>query len=214
MPKKNEDPGAYLRTRFVFIDTQALRKARFDWGGRLLSKLAEFAKEGHLRLLVPAVTVKEVESQLKEVSLEAHAALMKHRPILEQLGASVAVDSMKDEAKALSALVAAFEQFRASTKAVDVPLIGDIKTVLDDYFDRRPPFSAKKKHEFPDAISIASIRAWCEQDRQTAYVVSEDPDLRSCCSEIGPSFSCRDDCRDNFSSNRFTRASQQTRSNS
>src|SRR6516165_3649874 len=46
----------------------------------------------------------------------------------------------------------------------------------------------KKKSEFPDAISIASIRLWCQQNRATAYIVSEDRDLQACCSESGPLF--------------------------
>ena len=67
-------------------------------------------------------------------------------------------------------------------------MISDVRGVLDDYFARRPPFSTKKKYEFPDAVSIASVRLWCEQNRSTAYIVSEDPDLRACCSETGPLF--------------------------
>ena len=46
----------------------------------------------------------------------------------------------------------------------------------------------KKRSEFPDAISIASVRLWCQQNRATAYIVSEDRDLQACCSESGPLF--------------------------
>jgi hypothetical protein len=46
-----------------------------------------------------------------------------------------------------------------ATNAINVPLASDIKGLLADYFARRPPFSDKKRFEFPDAISIASIRA-------------------------------------------------------
>jgi hypothetical protein len=95
---------------------------------------------------------------------------------------------MKDQTAALTTLEAAFDAFLARTNAVNVPLISDVKSVLEDYFARRPPFSTKKKAEFPDAISIASIRSWCQQHNSTAYVVSDDPDLRGCCSEDGPLF--------------------------
>ena len=187
MPE-SENRGPQLRTKYVFIDTQAFRKARFDWNGWSLSKLAEFAERGQLRLLVTEVTVREVKSQLDELVTEAKSSLIKHTGILEQLGASVAVDRVRDQTKALSILEAAFDQFLQRTNAVNVPLISDVKAVLDDYFARRPPFSAKKKAEFPDAISIASVRLWCQQYRWTAYIVSEDPDLRACCSVSGPLF--------------------------
>jgi PIN domain len=84
MPE-NENRGQHLRTQFVFIDTQAFRKARFDWSGRLLSRLVELAREGQLRLLVTDVTVREVKSQLREVLAEANASLTKHAGLLQQL---------------------------------------------------------------------------------------------------------------------------------
>lgn len=185
---KNENRGPHRRTKFVFIDTQAFRRARFDWNGRSLSKLVEFAKQGQLRLLVTDVTVGEVKSQIQELLAEANSSIIKHSGILEQLGASVAIDRVRDQVTALGTLEAAFDEFLKRTNAVSVPLISDVKGVLADYFARRPPFSAKKKAEFPDAISIASVRLWCQQNRSTAYIVSEDPDLRECCSEAGPLF--------------------------
>ncbi|UFW41692.1 PIN domain-containing protein [Bradyrhizobium sp. WSM471] len=172
----------------MFVDTQALRKARFDWNGRALSKLAEFAKAGQLRLLVTDITIGEVKSQLRELFVEASSSVMKHSGILEQLGASLAVERVRDQTTAISTLEAAFDGFLKHAKAVKVPLISDVNAILDDYFARRPPFSAKKKAEFPDAISVASIRRWCQQNSSTAYVVSDDPDLRGCCSEAGPLF--------------------------
>jgi PIN domain len=91
MPE-NENRGLHLRTKLVFIDTQVFRRARFDWNGRSLSKLIEFAKQGQLRLLVTDVTIREVKSQLQELLIEANSSLIKHSGILEQLGASVAIE--------------------------------------------------------------------------------------------------------------------------
>jgi hypothetical protein len=153
-----------------------------------LSRLVELAREGQLRLLVTDVTVREVKSQLRVVLAEANASLTKHAELLQQLGASSAVDRVRDESTALGALEAAFDQFLQDSKAISIPSISNIADVLDDYFARRPPFSTKKKSEFPDAISIASVRLWCEQKSATAYIVSEDGDLRACCSESGPLF--------------------------
>jgi hypothetical protein len=187
MPEE-ENGGRHLRTPFVFIDTQAFRKARFDWSGRLLSRLVELAREGQLRLLVTDVTVREVKSQLREVLAEANASLTKHAGLLQQLGASLAVDRVRDGSTALGTLEGAFDQFLQDSKAINIPSISDVTDVLDDYFARRPPFSTKKKAEFPDAISIASVRLWCKQKSATAYIVSEDGDLRACCSESGPLF--------------------------
>jgi hypothetical protein len=186
MMAESESHGPHLRTKYVFIDTQAFRRARFDWDGRALSKLADFAKQRRLRLLVTDVVVREVKSQLLEVLTEANASLSKHGGILEQLGASIAIE--RNQGVALKMLEATFDKFLQRANSINVPLTSDIKSLLDDYFDRRPPFSNKKKAEFPDAISIASVRLWCQQKKATAYIVSGDPDLRACCSETGPLF--------------------------
>src|SRR6516165_3880966 len=183
-----EHGGRHLRTQFVFIDTQAFRRARVDWSGRSLSRLVELAQQGQLRLIVTGVTTREVRSQLRELLAEANASLSKHRGLLQQLGVSSTIERVRDQSTALGTLEAAFDQFLQDTRAINIPLISDLTAVLDDYFAQRPPFSTKKRSEFPEAISIASVRLWCQQNRATAYIVSEDRDLQACCSESGPLF--------------------------
>src|SRR5262249_61842382 len=87
--QEKENGGRHLRTPFVFIDTQAFRKARFDWSGRLLSRLVELARGGQLRLLVTDVTVREVKSQLREGLSGANNSLDQHARRIQQAGAFV-----------------------------------------------------------------------------------------------------------------------------
>jgi hypothetical protein len=177
----------HLLTKYVFIDTEAFRRAGFDWTGKMLSKLVELATEGHLHLLMTEVTKREIASQLREVLAHAAAALKKHEIVLRQAGVEEAVAAIADD-KAIAALDAAFEQFLKNTRAINVPLSADLSALFSDYFARRPPFSAKKKSEFPDAVTVASLLAWCANKGATAYVVSRDPDLEACCSASGPLF--------------------------
>jgi hypothetical protein len=74
----DSNPIQHLRTKCVFIDTEASRKARFDWTGRPLSKLVEFAKQDHLQILITEVTIGEVKSQLGEVLAEVAVSMKKH----------------------------------------------------------------------------------------------------------------------------------------
>jgi hypothetical protein len=41
----DESPAQHLVTKYVFIDTEAFRKEGFDWTGKTLSRLVEFAKQ-------------------------------------------------------------------------------------------------------------------------------------------------------------------------
>jgi predicted nucleic acid-binding protein len=182
----DSDPIQHLPTRYVFIDTEAFRKARFDWTGKTLSKLVEFARRGHSRLLTTEVTKHEVVYQLREVLADAAEAVKKHEILLRQTGAGEALTTIADTDTAIAALDAAFEKFLKDTKAIEVPLSADLSALFGDYFARRPPFSTKKKSEFPDAVTIASLLAWCAEKDTTAYVVSGDRDLKACCSQSGP----------------------------
>jgi hypothetical protein len=141
-----------------------------------------------LQLLTTEVTIGEVKSQLREVLAEAAASIKKHESVLQQVGALAAFTSIADATTAVAALDAAFEKFLNDMKSINVPLSADLTTLLSNYFADVPPFSTKKKSEFPDAITIASLSAWCAQRRTTAYVVSGDPDLKACCSLSGPLF--------------------------
>jgi hypothetical protein len=169
-----------LETPYVFIDTQAFRRAHFDWCGVTLSKLVELVKDGHIVLVTTRITKREVVAQLQEMLLEARAALVKHSSILSQLSASDAVAKANDD-RASMALQSKFEEFLVAARANEIPTISDVAPILDDYFDRKPPFSKKKKSEFPDAIVAASLTAWAQKVSARIYIVSNDPDMKACC---------------------------------
>ena len=99
---------------------------------------------------------------------------------LDQLGVSTSQASGA-EAKVQSL----FEDFLREVNANDVPLNANLDGLIDDYFTQRPPFSAKKKSEFPDAIVVASLREFSSKVKEKIYVISGDPDLKECCIEGG-----------------------------
>ena len=174
-----------LQTPYVFIDTEGFIRAQYDWDGRILSKLVEFAKQGNLRLLTTDITKREVYVHLREHLIEATNAVKKYRIVLGQVQNSDIIATLSD-AEAFTKLKQSFEPFLCATQAIDVPTAISLEDLFADYFALRPPFSNRKKSEFPDAVVIASLRAWCAKRNTNAYVVSGDPDLKHCCSASGP----------------------------
>ena len=53
-----------------------------------------------------------------------------------------------------------------------------VEDVLNSYFSRTPPFSNKKKDEFPDALALGTILSWCNTNNNCAYIVSRDSDWK------------------------------------
>jgi len=46
--------------------------------------------------------------------------------------------------------------------------------IFEDYFERRPPFSAQESKEFPDAFVVKCLELWCAQNNERMYVVTAD----------------------------------------
>ncbi len=57
----------------------------------------------------------------------------------------------------------------------------DAEDILSLYFDKKPPFGeGKKKAEFPDALSLFSLKSNLSENEKT-YVISGDGDLKAFC---------------------------------
>ena len=55
----------------------------------------------------------------------------------------------------------------------------NIKSVFEDYFDKKPPFGLKeeKKHGFPDAFLIEFIKKWVDTNGEELIVLTADNDF-------------------------------------
>lgn len=172
-----------LETRFVFIDTEAYVREKLDWESKSLTKFVELAKARHVQVLVNSITRQEVIEKIRESLYLASSALKKHEVIIRLLGNEIA--SICPDGDAAAILIDRFQSFLVNAKAIDVPLNVDVNALFACYFERKPPFSDKKKHEFPDAVVVSSLLQWCEQRGATVYVVSSDPDMLACCEGAG-----------------------------
>ena len=178
-PQAPGNLGLHLRTPYLFIDSEAYLHQGLDWHGEIFVSLAKLAKSGKVRLLTTSITVREVSAQLDQAIAKASEALRKNSRLLRLAG--VDPRPLVDQDALKSAAHAAFNDFLSGTKATSVKLVVELDELVQDYFDQKPPFSAKKPMEFPDAIVCASLSAWCREQGKTAYVISGDPDMKAFC---------------------------------
>ena len=54
-----------------------------------------------------------------------------------------------------------------------------VSKLIEDYFAKKPPFSEKKKAEFPDAIALNTLKNWAETHNKKILCFSQDPDWKS-----------------------------------
>lgn len=74
-----------------------------------------------------------------------------------------------------------FECFLENCHYVNIDLNGiDVEKIASDFFNGNPPFSEKKKEEFPDAIAIESIKLFVEEKNiEKFYIISSDTDWQN-----------------------------------
>jgi predicted nucleic acid-binding protein len=179
-----DDNSAQLETEFIFIDTEVFVREKFDWNSKSFTRLKELVRTGHLRVLTTSITKNEVMRKIREALDNAAKSVKKHEIILGQLGVPAATEKA-NASNAATDLQSLFDKFLKDVRASEVPLSANLDDLCESYFQEKPPFSGKKKSEFPDAIVLSSLRDWSSQKGKKVYAVSGDQDFKASCGSEG-----------------------------
>ncbi|MCP4698663.1 MAG: DUF4935 domain-containing protein [Gammaproteobacteria bacterium] len=177
-----------LEARTIFIDTQAFMQQGFRFEKKVLSRLSELGKSMSIKILISDVVRQEVSSKLTE-KLTRVSKLKKD--LLKEIG-FLGKDIPRELVKVLddideSVLLKAGEERWANyLKSSNITVLSpnDVcnEELLRLYFKGYFPFSdGKKKNEFPDAISLLSLKSWAEKQEEKVYVISNDGDFKGFC---------------------------------
>ena len=160
----------------------------FKFDGSTLNKIKELGRSSLIEVYISEVVKKEVISKLSEKMTKANklrSDFLKELVILEndlpnELAESLnKFDKLSLEKVAESRWVKFLEESKATI--LDPNAICNLE-LLSMYFDGKYPFSeGKKKDEFPDAISILSLKAMMAGTDAPVYVISNDNDLKGFC---------------------------------
>ena len=176
-----------LKASHVYLDASVYRSLQFDWDNRWLSALADLARRGLVRVVVTEITRREVESLMREMWSEANKSVQRSAVVLGQAGLGDTVSALADEKACVGKMQASFEKWLRCCSVWTCKYDPDLSAIMGDYFEGKPPFGmGRKKAEFPDAIVASMLRIWCAATKQSVYVVSQDGDLKACCSPEGP----------------------------
>lgn len=170
----------------VFIDTSIFVSEGYV-KGKSIATLFDAAQEEKIRILMPDITEYEIRrhlredvknksgrgqaEELKKSFMYAIGDLRKH---IEELMV-VDVESLTDMVEKELDL-----QFsRADIERLSLSKDFDFTEILEDYKALKAPFSTKKKSEFPDAIALRQLEAWCISNNDTCILLASDPDIKA-----------------------------------
>ncbi len=171
---------------YVFIDTSIFFANNF-LEGKEIRTLLDLSKDGHIKIVMPQITLKEIIKKAEENAIEAFNSYNATRDKLRvlrnieslkaQVGESKINESQQKEyIKELHSYIKKVIKV-AKITIIDYPTL-NIQTVFDKYFNKEAPFNnANKKNEFPDAFSLATIEQWCEEHKHKCVVFALDKDF-------------------------------------
>lgn len=180
-----------LETRYVFVDTSMYESKNYQFHQHALGRFKDLCNEHKLYLLISPVVDGEIISHLTEKALEAanHVKefkktikILRNLPELKHHG--IFDELTKNDIERL--LLEKYQEFKdeAVYEWVDIDLAKP-SVVIEHYFQKTPPFSDKKKDEFPDALMLISLLEWAKQKKTRVYILSNDGDMVSFCNSSG-----------------------------
>ncbi|WP_405633136.1 PIN domain-containing protein [Pseudoalteromonas sp. Ld20] len=176
-----------LKTRHVFVDTQVFVRHGIQLERSALKRLRELASWRMINLVLTDVVVKEVETKIREKTKNARLALNKFIKESDLISVKISdaisfINEVLNEDVLDSHGKRVWTDYVSTSRAsVLSSSVVDTSVLLSKYFDESPPFSAKKKDEFPDAISFLSLESWAKDHKEGIYIVSGDGDAEEWC---------------------------------
>ena len=170
----------------VFLDTEVFVHGNFNYKAARFKSLMTLASTGRIKVLLTDLTFREIEANIRS-HVDAAVTSMKPNKVLKNsaLPSVKALFDRLDAAPIQQELVGQLEEYLRAAKATILAVPPAVlPLVLDAYFKKQPPFgSGKNKAEFPDALALETLRAWCAKNKSDLAVVSPDQGVQAACAE-------------------------------
>lgn len=176
-----------IETKNIFIDTNIYKSKKFQFNKYELKTVQELSASNFIQLLLSPIVNKEIEAHIKKEIKQAISVLnkaanevkiLRNTPNIPQYSIFNKISHQNIENK----IIELFNNFKNNSKALEVTYDNvSSNQIIEDYFIKKPPFSEKKKSEFPDAFILASLYNWAEANDEKIIVISNDGDFKSYC---------------------------------
>lgn len=171
----------------VLIDTSAYEEQRLSFQGDIFDSLIRLSKENKITIIGCDVLYREIESHIRD-SIAKSVNMIKNstgkfdRLTKDDLGevTRILADTASLKDGIFNERKVRMDNFFSTVNYEEIDLSSvNIGSVLDDYFNLKPPFGeGKKKYEFPDAFVLNAFLDHYGKKLDSTCVVSADGDWR------------------------------------
>ena len=155
----------------ISFDTCYLESQKYNFDGATLSTLKQFTKENTPRIVLTNIVVQEIKKHIKDGYEKLCKAmfLFKRDFSFKEFDTSFFLNETNKN----------FENFINNIEILTADMYHiSIDKIIDSYFKKHPPFSEKKKDEFPDAISLEILEEYGKRNKAKVAIVSQDNDWK------------------------------------
>jgi len=179
----NKENPVGLETRNIFLDTEVFRSNSHNLNTEIMKILGSYVAEGIFVLHTTDVTLREISSQIEAMESDLTNRVNNIAKDLKRWNSRYRFDHhhlpVPDPLNKPAQPSKAFSDFETILRnnwnaqvhrSANLP----IGPVLDQYFNRQPPFDKEGSKEFPDAFALHALQHWCAHAQKSIYVISRD----------------------------------------
>lgn len=170
----------------VFLDTEFFISNNFQFKFQKFKKIIELVKTNKISLYSTKITNLEIQANIEKevkgtleyfkVKNQKDYKLLRNFDRFSNLFERFNVELLTQEL--LNEYINFYRE--SNTKLIDINNVS-VESVFLRYFEKRPPFSEGKKHEFPDAFVLEALEKWCLDNKEQIFVISNDSDIKNYC---------------------------------
>lgn len=145
----------------VILDTSVIMNDKFDFTFQKYKHLLELHKEGIIDVVLPDVIRRECWANFQSIQDEYKKVIDRLKRNTKRYYNIHPFDKINkfniDTEKALKEFKDCIEKYFDELQTWESTKENILPNVFDAYFNKEPPFSEKKKDEFPDAVVLMSL---------------------------------------------------------
>lgn len=171
----------------IFIDTNIFDAVKYDFQASTVKAFVDSIRGRSIQMIRPEPIQEEMIRHIEEQSSSAINALKataRKHPFLKRLDSwpfeKMANSELKR--KLASKTRGAYYKFTKNFEVINLGYDGvGVETIMKWYRYQIPPFSDRKKSEFPDAIALEIIYQYQVNQGENIAVISNDRDFEKAC---------------------------------
>lgn len=164
---------------FFSIDTNLFERKQYRFDIEPISTITLLSDR--FKLLIPQIIYNEIQARHLEFLQKNISGATK---ALNSLPSDEKIREGLKKLRAMNASDLSASILKIFFKSSNVTILKntvDLDQMLDDYFKKIPPFSERKKSEFPDAIALRTLETYGINHNAKIIIFSQDPDWKNFC---------------------------------